>query len=131
MAKGATKTVWRVVSKDLWRMIEERIPGVPEQRVLHGKMAGLTEITNPCIGQEDLFDPVPLPVLGLLEQPGPLLQGLRILLLLCLLEVLLHPFPEHPLVASLEILPFLLAFGTKNNKCRHETCDHEDQEHDA
>jgi hypothetical protein len=131
MAKGAAETAGRVVSKDLRRMIEEGICGTSEQRILHGKMAGLAEITDPCVGQEDLFDPVPSPILSLVDQPGPLLQGLGVLPLPCNLNLLPDPLPEHLLVAALEALPFLLSFGTKNNKCRNKTCDHEDQEHDA
>jgi hypothetical protein len=67
VAKGTAETVGLVVLENLRRMIGKRVLGIPEQWVLYGQMAGLAEITNPCIGQEDLLDPNATPVFGLIE----------------------------------------------------------------
>jgi hypothetical protein len=123
VAKGAAETVGLVVPKNLRGMIEKRVLGIPEQGVLHGKMAALAEITNPCIGQEDLLDPNAVSVFGLLELPGPLLQGLLVIVLCGLLDVPLDPLSEHPLIVSLEFLPLLLPLGPKHHEAGEKACD--------
>jgi hypothetical protein len=131
MAQRAPETVGRVVSQNLRGMHTQRVFGIPEQGILGTQMAGLAEVTNPCVRQEDLLDPVAPAVRGRLEQAAPFLYGLWVPALLSLSDVLLDLFPEHPLVVPLKSLPLLLPFGTKDDQGRHKTRHYQNNKQDA